>query len=98
MSEKSELISEKNQNYQKKIRIIIRQIRISERIRIKFSILKINELQKELRRLSQQLNSVATSIQPTTIRPDGNRFYPPPHFQRYMNNEKQQSQCNGKSK
>nr|CAD2177841.1 unnamed protein product [Meloidogyne enterolobii] len=57
---------------------------------------KINELQKELRRLSQQLNSVATSIQPTTIRPDGNGFYPPPHFQRYMNNEKQ-SQCNGKT-
>ncbi|CAK5102959.1 unnamed protein product [Meloidogyne enterolobii] len=61
---------------------------------------KINELQKELRRLSQQLQAVATSIQPTTIRPDGNGFYPPPplsHYQRYMNNEKQQNQCNGKT-
>uniref|UniRef100_A0A914M131 SUN domain-containing protein n=1 Tax=Meloidogyne incognita TaxID=6306 RepID=A0A914M131_MELIC len=61
---------------------------------------KINELQKELRRLSQQLSSVATSIQPTTIRPDGNGFYPPPplsQYQRYMNSEKQQNQCNGKT-
>nr|CAD2206894.1 unnamed protein product [Meloidogyne enterolobii] len=62
---------------------------------------KINELQKELRRLSQQLQAVATSIQPTTIRPDGNGFYPPPplsQYQRYMNNENNKINAMGKVK